>query len=130
MTLRVHVPKAPCRAIVDTWALKRLPYQHFGVYVHTIELHGAFGCILAWSVYTWAVEGVLYPYLWAGLCMDYKDTWTLCVSELDTLLPHSSGKLLEVSLQPQLQVVTESHKPPGSAYRNHSSLVKDFEPRT
>ena len=36
-------PKAPCSVIVDTWALKRLPYHHFGVYVYTIELHGAFG---------------------------------------------------------------------------------------
>ena len=36
-------PKAPCRVIVDTLALKRLPYQHFGVYAYTVELHGAFG---------------------------------------------------------------------------------------
>ena len=36
-------PKAPCSAIVDTWAFKRLPYHHLGVYVYTIELHGAFG---------------------------------------------------------------------------------------
>ena len=37
------IPKAPYSVIVDTWALKRLPYHHFGVYVYTTELHGAFG---------------------------------------------------------------------------------------
>ena len=35
--------KAPCSFRVHTWALKGLPYHHFGVYVYTIKLHGAFG---------------------------------------------------------------------------------------
>ena len=29
--------------MVDTWALKGLPYYDFGAYVYTIKLHGAFG---------------------------------------------------------------------------------------
>ena len=37
------IPKASCSFIVDTWALKGLPYHNFGVYVYTIKLHGAFG---------------------------------------------------------------------------------------
>ena len=40
--VRRYYPKAPCSGIVDTWAFKRLPYHHFGVYVYTLELHGAF----------------------------------------------------------------------------------------
>ena len=38
---RGSYPKAPCIFIVDTWALKGLPYHNFGVYVYTIKLHGA-----------------------------------------------------------------------------------------
>ena len=29
--------------MVDTWALKGLPYHDFGVYVYAMKLHGAFG---------------------------------------------------------------------------------------
>ena len=43
---QIPIPKAPCSFIVDTWALKALPYHDFGVYVYTITLHGAF-----WHVY-------------------------------------------------------------------------------
>ena len=41
----IHKPyrKAPCSFMVDTWALKGLPYHDFGAYVYTIKLHGAFG---------------------------------------------------------------------------------------
>ena len=49
-TPRSLIPKAPCRVIVDTWALERLPYQHVGVYVYTIELHGAFGNVEAYGI--------------------------------------------------------------------------------
>ena len=37
------IPKAPYSAIVYVWALKRLPYHYFGVYVYTIRVHGALG---------------------------------------------------------------------------------------
>ena len=37
------MPEDPCWFIVDTWALKGLPYHNFGVYVYTKKLHGAFG---------------------------------------------------------------------------------------
>ena len=36
-------PKAPCSFIVNTWAVKGLPYHDFGGYVYTVKLHGAFG---------------------------------------------------------------------------------------
>ena len=36
-------PKAPCSFMVDTWALKGLPYHDFGVCVYTRNLHGASG---------------------------------------------------------------------------------------
>ena len=37
------IPKAACNCIVDTWALKQLPYHNFAAYVYTIKLLGAFG---------------------------------------------------------------------------------------
>ena len=36
-------PKAPCNCMVNTWALKGLPYHYFEAYVYTIKLLGAFG---------------------------------------------------------------------------------------
>ena len=44
------IPESICSFIVDTWALKGLPYHDFGVHVHTIKLHGAFGHITAAAV--------------------------------------------------------------------------------
>ena len=34
-------PKASCSVIAYIWALKGLPYHHFGVYVYATKLHGA-----------------------------------------------------------------------------------------
>ena len=36
-----NYPKAPCSAIVDTFALKALPYHNLGGNVYTIELHSS-----------------------------------------------------------------------------------------
>ena len=35
------IARAPCSVIVYTWALKRLPYHYFGVYVKTRRVYGA-----------------------------------------------------------------------------------------
>ena len=43
--------KAPCSFIVDTWALKGLPYHDFEVYAYTIKLHGAFGTLGTWTLW-------------------------------------------------------------------------------
>ena len=48
--MAVPHPKAPCSFIVDTWALKGLPYHDFGAYVDTIKLHGAFRSVSKGSV--------------------------------------------------------------------------------
>ena len=66
------VPKAPGSFAVYTgytWASKGFPKHNFGVYVHTLELHGALGFFLKSNL--WSMFGYVEPV--RSLCLRSAD---------------------------------------------------------